>query len=144
MYVGVTVNMAARLSQHKRKPPARMRDDALLYQPFAVHFEATVVFSTTDAWAAKRKEKQLIALHDAHGPKGYNTLLSTPGWCARFWGMHHGNKQAQLQKQQAAWQQQAMAMGAGMQAMHGVEDQEGGHMVIVLDGSDDDDPIVID
>jgi hypothetical protein len=133
--------MAARLSQHKRKPPARMRDDALLYQPFAVHFEANVVFSTTDAWAAKRKEKQLIALHDAQGPKGYNTLMSTPGWCARFWGMHHGNKQAQRKKQQAAGQQQAMA---GLQAMHGVGKQGGGHTVIVLDCSDDDDPIEID
>lgn len=85
VYIGYTADMGRRCRQHERKPPRRMREDAAAYKPWDNNFKITILHNTVTEGAAKTHERNEIAEKRSTGPRGYNTLRSSPAASKKYW-----------------------------------------------------------
>ncbi|PNW87602.1 hypothetical protein CHLRE_02g141446v5 [Chlamydomonas reinhardtii] len=87
VYVGQTRNLAARLAQHRRAPPARMRADAAAHQPFLDCFVMEVLATADTQQQADGLEGLYMRKLGARGPGGYNKLPGAPVGCRAYYAM---------------------------------------------------------
>ena len=83
MYVGQTRNLRARIAQHQRQPPARMRADVAALVPWEQHFVVRRLQTASTQRRADGLERAYIAQLGAMGPQGYNKLDGPPGRSTR-------------------------------------------------------------
>ena len=87
VYIGQTVNMTARINQHKTRPNRRMKADVDKYAPFEEHFVVQALLQTDDAGTANALERHEIRVNEATGPLGYNVFQGAPKYNNMFWAM---------------------------------------------------------
>ncbi len=97
-YVGMSKHPRQRQQQHATKPPRRMAADVAQFGPFHTGFQFQEESRHNSRAAAQLAEQALIQQRHLTGPRGYNTLPSTPGWSRQYHAMHK-------QRKMTAWQQ---------------------------------------
>ena len=85
VYIGVAKDLLARLFQHARSPPSRMRLDAELYAPFLNAFSLKGLAGCTCKADERVLESFYVDRYNATGPAGYNTLPGAPTSSRQYW-----------------------------------------------------------
>ena len=73
VYVGLSTNPHRRFQQHSRHPPALMKADAHIHQPWDQHFQLEILKEVDDD-AANDAERYYISVLHSKAPQGYNKL----------------------------------------------------------------------